>query len=69
MVKEFSSTQLISPEQALPGRDEVMPVHDQHFVNGRRIKLPFSESLQQVVFGMGCFWGLSDYFGSCQGYM
>lgn len=44
-----------------------MPVHDQHFVNGRRIKAPFPESLQQVVFGLGCFWGAERLFWQLPG--
>jgi len=67
MVNDFSTTQLMSPEQALPGRDEVMSVHDQHFVNGRRIKAPFPEALQQVVFGLGCFWGAERLFWQLPG--
>jgi len=67
MVNDFSSTQLISPENALPGRDEAMPVHDQHFVNGRRIKAPFPEPLQQVVLGLGCFWGAERLFWQLPG--
>ena len=67
MVNDFRVIQLMSPEQALPGRDEVMPLHDQHFVNGRRIKPPFPEPLQQVVFGLGCFWGAERLFWQLPG--
>jgi peptide-methionine (S)-S-oxide reductase len=66
-VNDFSSTQLISPEHALPGRDEEMPVHDQHYVNGRRIKAPFPEPLQHAVFGLGCFWGAERLFWQLPG--
>jgi len=62
--KEF---QLLMPDGALLGRDEVMPVHDQHFVNGRRIKPPFPGSLEQVVFGLGCFWGAERLFWQLPG--
>jgi len=62
-----SRSQLLAPDQALPGRDEEMPVHDQHFVNGRRIKAPFPGSLQQVVFGLGCFWGAERLFWQLPG--
>lgn len=63
----MSTIQLMSPEHALPGRDEPMPVHDQHFVNGRRIKSPFPETLQEVVFGIGCFWGAERLFWQLPG--
>jgi len=66
-VTDDGVTQALSPNNALPGRDEEMPVHDQHFVNGRRIKSPFPEPLQQVVFGLGCFWGAERLFWQLPG--
>jgi len=62
-----SEIQLLTPDHALPGRDEQIPVHNQHFVNGRRIKQPFPEPLQQVVFGLGCFWGAERLFWQLPG--
>ena len=44
-------------EDALPGRDAALPLHNQHFVNGRPMRDAFP-GLQQVQFGMGCFWGV-----------
>src|SRR5579875_390623 len=46
-----------SPQQALPGRPEPLAVPDRHFVNGRSMKPPFPDGLQQALFAMGCFWG------------
>ena len=46
---------LPSPAEALPGRDERMPVPDQHFVNGHRLTPPFPEGMEHALFGMGCF--------------
>ncbi|WP_341937155.1 peptide-methionine (S)-S-oxide reductase MsrA [Marinimicrobium sp. C2-29] len=51
--------------QALPGRDEPMPLEGQdlvHKVKGTPIKPPFPEGLEQVVVGMGCFWGAEQRF-------
>ncbi|QKT04456.1 peptide-methionine (S)-S-oxide reductase MsrA [Ectothiorhodospiraceae bacterium 2226] len=45
------------PEEALPGRDEPMPVPARHAVNGHPLVPPFSADLQLALFGMGCFWG------------
>jgi peptide-methionine (S)-S-oxide reductase len=53
---------LPTPDQALPGRAEPMPVPDAHFVNGNRIAPPFPAGLEQAVFGMGCFWGAERKF-------
>ena len=54
-------------EQALPGRDQAMPVPDAHFVNGHRIAPPFPAGLEQAVFGMGCFWGAERKFWEAPG--
>jgi len=37
-------------------------VPESHFVNQHRIVPPFPDSLQQAVFGMGCFWGAEKKF-------
>ena len=58
-----AKTQLVTPEQALRGRDHYeFPVPDTHFVNGRPIQPPFPEGLQQAVFGIGCFWGAEEIY-------
>jgi peptide-methionine (S)-S-oxide reductase len=56
-----------TPEQALPGRDESMPVPEAHFVNGNRIAPPFPDGLQAAIFGMGCFWGAERKFWQAPG--
>ena len=53
---------LPSPENALPGRSQEMPVPEKHFVNGHPLKGDFPASYQQVVFGLGCFWGAERKF-------
>jgi peptide-methionine (S)-S-oxide reductase len=51
------TTQMPTPDQALPGRDWAIPVPEHHFVNGNRIVPPFPDGLARAMFGMGCFWG------------
>jgi len=53
--------------QALPGRSQQMPVRNRHFVNGNPIVGPFSDSLEQVDLGMGCFWGAERRFWETPG--
>ncbi len=53
---------LPTKEDALPGRETPMPVPDRHFVNGNALLPPFLDHLQQLVFGMGCFWGVEQKF-------
>jgi peptide-methionine (S)-S-oxide reductase len=65
----FSSrkTQMIDPEQALPGRDQPMPVPARHEVLGTPLMPPFPEGLQRAVFAMGCFWGAERVFWQADG--
>ena len=52
---------------ALPGRSDVMPVPESHFVKGAPLKPPFPKNLQTAIFGMGCFWGAERQFWEKQG--
>jgi peptide-methionine (S)-S-oxide reductase len=54
-------------EEALPGRDQAMPVPERHFVDGRPIAPPYPEGLRRAVFGMGCFWGAERVFWQLPG--
>lgn len=53
---------LPTPEQALPGRAESMPVPAKHHVNGNPLKPPFPDGLETAMFGLGCFWGAERKF-------
>jgi len=53
---------MVDSEKTLPGRDEVMPVPTQHFVNGNSLLGPFPAEMQTAMFGMGCFWGVEKLF-------
>ena len=59
--------QIPSKRDALPGRDERMPVPDRHFVNGHRLEPPYPDGLARAVFGMGCFWGAEKKFWQLSG--
>lgn len=66
----FSSSRKITlptPESALKGRNTPIPVHGKHFVNGNPVTPPFPEMLQQVLFGLGCFWGAERKFWQQKG--
>ena len=58
---------LPTEDQALPGREDKMDVPDKHFVVDVPISPPFPEGLEQIVFGMGCFWGAEKKFWSLPG--
>jgi len=54
-------------DDALPGRDEPIPVPETHFVNGNRIVPPFPDGMATAVVGMGCFWGAERLFWQLPG--
>ena len=58
---------LPQPDQALPGRATPILVPRQHFVNGNPIAPPFPDGYQQLVVGMGCFWGAERKFWQAPG--
>jgi peptide-methionine (S)-S-oxide reductase len=62
-----TAVEMISPAQALPGRAERMPVPERHFVLGHSMTPPFPERMQQVLFGLGCFWGAEKGFWTLTG--
>ena len=65
----FSSrkTHMPAAGEALPGRDQVMPIPDRHLVLGTALVPPFPEGSQKAVFGMGCFWGAERKFWALDG--
>ncbi|HET7720395.1 MAG TPA: peptide-methionine (S)-S-oxide reductase MsrA [Acidimicrobiales bacterium] len=54
-------------EEALPGRDDPMPVSDRHLVKGTPIKPPFPDGMETAIFGLGCFWGAERKFWTAPG--
>lgn len=54
-------------DQALPGRDQSMPVAPSHFVLGTPMVEPFPQDYETALFGMGCFWGAERRFWQIEG--
>ena len=68
MFERFVSPQMVTSEQALPGRDApAFTVPALHAVNGNRIVPPFPEGTARAVFGLGCFWGAERRFWQLPG--
>jgi len=60
-------TTIPTPAEALPGRDELMPVAPDHFVNGAALKGPYPAGAETIYFGLGCFWGAERLFWQLPG--
>ena len=56
-----------APGDALPGRQDPMPVPARHHVNGNPLTPPYPEHLQVADFGLGCFWGAERKFWKTPG--
>ena len=61
------SMEIPSSAQALPGREEKMQLNPVHYVHGRSMVGPFPQNMQQVIFGLGCFWGAEKKFWNLEG--
>jgi len=58
---------MIDPDRALPGRDQAMPVPARHAVLDAPLEPPFPAGTEQVVLGLGCFWGAERLFWQTPG--
>ncbi len=60
-------TELPTAETALAGREQAMPVPARHYVLDAPLQGPFPEDTEQVIFGLGCFWGAERIFWQTPG--
>ncbi|MEZ4444807.1 MAG: peptide-methionine (S)-S-oxide reductase MsrA [Polyangiaceae bacterium] len=51
-----AKVKMVAEADALPGRDEPLPVPERHDVNGQPMQGPF-DGMELIQLGMGCFWG------------
>ena len=63
----FRKTQMVSAEDALPGRDTPMPVPERHAVLGTPLTPPYPEGSEIAEFALGCFWGEEKTFWQVPG--
>jgi peptide-methionine (S)-S-oxide reductase len=60
-------TEMVAPENALPGRSTPLPLSNRHAVLGTPLRGPFPAGLEVAEFGMGCFWGAERAFWGLPG--
>ncbi len=60
-------TQIPSPSEALPGREQALQIEPVNAVLGTSMLPPFPEHCEQIVFGLGCFWGAERKFWTLPG--
>ena len=62
-----TKTEMVTPERALAGRSETMPIAREHLVLGTPYVPPFPDGFGTIVVGMGCFWGAERKFWTAPG--
>jgi len=65
---QSGKTTMISPDEALPGRDTpVLPAPRPHTVLGTSIVGPWPEGTRVLYLAMGCFWGAEEIYWQVPG--
>ena len=59
--------EMITAENALPGRSTPMAIEDTHYVNQTSMTAEPTEGQEQILIGMGCFWGVERLFWQLEG--
>ncbi|OLS50964.1 peptide-methionine (S)-S-oxide reductase MsrA [Rhodovulum sulfidophilum] len=60
-------TDMVREAEALKGRPEPIATAETHHIFGRPLKAPVPEGMEEIVFGMGCFWGVERLFWKLPG--
>lgn len=58
---------MVSAQEALPGRDTPLALDDIHFVNQSSLTAQPQAGFEQILLGMGCFWGAERLFWQLDG--
>jgi peptide-methionine (S)-S-oxide reductase len=67
MLFSRNKTEVVDANDALPGREQEMPVPERHEVLGTPLRGPFPDGVATAIFAMGCFWGAEQLFWQADG--
>ena len=65
--KNPTKAKMVSAVEVLPGRSEPLEISGQHTVLGSSLQPPYPAASEQLIIGMGCFWGAERKFWSLPG--
>lgn len=57
----------LHPDHAPEGRDTPIAISGTHRVNGHAMHPPWPEGMEEIVLGLGCFWGAERLFWQLPG--
>jgi peptide-methionine (S)-S-oxide reductase len=60
-------TQMVTKDEALPGRETPLDVPERHAVLGTPLRPPYPEGSEVAEFALGCFWGEERTFWQVPG--
>ncbi|MBW8485074.1 peptide-methionine (S)-S-oxide reductase MsrA [Actinomadura parmotrematis] len=63
----FAKTKMVSPDKALPGRSQAIPVPERHVVLDTPLAPPYPAGTEIAEFALGCFWGAERKFWETPG--
>ena len=63
----FRKTQMVTQDEALPGRGTPLEVPERHAVLGTPLKPPYPEGSEIAELALGCFWGEERNFWQVPG--
>ncbi len=67
LFRDPRKTVMPSPDQALPGRSEPLPLTNRHAVNGAPLTGPFPDGSETAELAFGCFWGAEKLYWQTPG--
>ncbi|WP_342070064.1 peptide-methionine (S)-S-oxide reductase MsrA [Yoonia algicola] len=62
-----TKSEMVAKDAALPGRSDAIPTAKTHYVFDTALTGEVPAGMEEVMFGMGCFWGVERMFWKLDG--